>query len=90
MKERTSLALTLEPEQIYSSVRNVEKVATVISLTLEKVSCIILWAAGSRQRATSNVINVGQKLVDRLEVQWETLSNGGVTWWVRRDWGLIC
>ena len=27
MKEETSLPLTLEPEQIYSSVRNVEKVA---------------------------------------------------------------
>ena len=32
MKEETGLLLTLEPEQIYSSVRNVEKVATVISL----------------------------------------------------------
>ena len=32
MKKETSLLLTLEPEQIYSSVRNVEKLATVISL----------------------------------------------------------
>ena len=76
MKEETSLLLTLEPRLIYSSVRNVEKVSYRNKSTRELFSCIIPWAAGSRRRATSNVINVGEKMVDRLEAQWETSSNG--------------
>ena len=53
---------------------NVEKAAHRISLHPNNFP--VLFRGQWGRRATSNVINIGEKMVDRLKARWETSSSG--------------